>query len=97
MQSGDAQRVDDEQLRALQAAADRSGLSERVELGLTRMGRAVAATDPASPFRVLHLTGLPLAVYRRRCELAGSVTGLQEAETLAEEARDAAGGPDHPM
>ena len=68
----------------------------RVELGLTHMRRALDATDPASSHRVLHLTGLALAIYRRS-EVTGSVTGLREAETLLEEARDAAGGPGHPM
>ena len=68
----------------------------RIEVGLAHMRLALEATGTDSPTRVLYLTGLALALYRR-CELAGSVTGLGEAEALLEEARRAAGGPGHPM
>jgi tetratricopeptide (TPR) repeat protein len=84
---------------AVAAAALRGGQEtglDRIDLGITHLRRALEIGGPQDPQRVFHLAGLALGLFRRS-ELTGSTAGLREAETLLEEARDAAGGPGHVM
>ena len=68
----------------------------RVEAGVAAMRRAVEAAGPQHPQRVFYLCGVALGL-RRLHELTVDTAALREARDILEQAREIAGGPQHPQ
>ncbi|GIE87328.1 CHAT domain-containing protein [Actinoplanes regularis] len=68
----------------------------KIETAIGHLREALALAGADDLRRPFHLAGLALALYRRT-EVTNSTAGLDEALTLLAEARELAGGPDHPQ
>ncbi|MEO6704211.1 MAG: CHAT domain-containing protein [Jatrophihabitantaceae bacterium] len=67
----------------------------RIARGIADLRTAISLTPDGHPDRVLQLDLLAWAV-ARQTEVGGSTGGVEEAVALLEQARELAGGPEHP-
>ncbi|MFC3993787.1 CHAT domain-containing protein [Actinoplanes siamensis] len=99
--SGAAQSPADQALQRAYSAMlllDRGAETDlgKIEAAIGHLRAALELAGPDDLRRPFHLAGLALGLFRRT-EVTNSTAGLDEALILLAEARELAGGPDHPQ